>query len=74
MISADPSLHPITEGATRKTFGVAMSDPVLDIPSPTRDEFKQELRLRRFLFASAFSVLYVGVLAVFYTQDMRTRA
>jgi len=46
-----------------------MSDPVLDIPSPTRDEFKQELRLRRFLFASAFSVLYVGVLAVFYTQD-----
>jgi diguanylate cyclase (GGDEF)-like protein len=46
-----------------------MSEPVLDIPLPIRDEFKQQLRLRRFLVASAFSVLYLGVLAVFYTQD-----
>src|SRR5438876_7772159 len=46
-----------------------MSQPVLDIPLPTRDEFKQSVRLRRFLLASVFSVLYLVVLAVFYTQD-----
>jgi diguanylate cyclase len=45
-----------------------ISDPVLDIPPLTRDEFKQGLRLRRFLLASVFSVLYLVVLAVFYTQ------
>jgi diguanylate cyclase (GGDEF)-like protein len=47
-----------------------ISEPVLDIiPPRTRDEFKQGLRLRRFLLASVFSVLYLVVLAVFYTQD-----
>src|SRR5438876_4579283 len=46
-----------------------MSQPVLDIPLPTRDEFKQSVRLRRFLLASVFSVLYLVVLGVFCTQD-----
>ena len=46
-----------------------MHDPISDSPSPTRDAFKQGLRLRRFLLASAFSVLYLLVLAIFYTQD-----
>ncbi len=46
-----------------------MRDPISDTPSPTRDEFKQHLRLRRFLLASVFSVLYLLVLALFYTQD-----
>ena len=32
------------------------------------DEFKQHLRLRRFMLASIFSVLYLLVLAIFYTQ------
>ncbi len=45
------------------------SEPILDIPSPTPDHFKQKLRLRRFLFASAFSVLYLIVLGVFHLQD-----
>ena len=35
---------------------------------------KQNLRLRRFLFASAFSVLYLVVLFVFHTQDKVDRA
>ena len=35
---------------------------------------KQTLRLRRFLFASAFSVLYLVVLFVFHTQDKIDRA
>ena len=35
---------------------------------------KQRLRLRRFLFASAFSVLYLVVLGVFHTQDKIDRA
>ena len=46
-----------------------MAEPVLDIPSPTRGDYKQGLRLRRFLFASAFSVLYLVVLSDFYKQD-----
>ena len=32
-------------------------------------EWWQSLRLRRFLLAGVFSVLYLVVLAVFYTQD-----
>lgn len=44
------------------------SKPVLDIPSRTPDPLKQSLRLRRFLFASAFSVLYLIVLGIFHTQ------
>ena len=43
--------------------------PDLDIPAATADEFKQDLRLRRFLLASAFSMLYLAVLGLFYTQD-----
>ena len=46
-----------------------ISEPVLDIPPVTRDEIKQSLRLRRFLLASVFSVLYLVVLAVFFTQE-----
>jgi diguanylate cyclase (GGDEF)-like protein len=45
-----------------------MRDLISDIPSPTRVEFKQNLRLRRFMLASVFSILYLLVLAVFYTQ------
>lgn len=37
-------------------------------PLPTRDHSKQRLRIQRFLLASAFSLLYLVVLAVFYTQ------
>src|SRR5205823_13148198 len=48
---------------------IQMSEPVVDIPLPTRDDFKQRVRLRRFLLASVFSVLYLIVLAIFYTQD-----
>ena len=34
----------------------------------TRDETKQRLRIRRFVLASAFSLLYLAVLAVFHSQ------
>jgi diguanylate cyclase (GGDEF)-like protein len=46
-----------------------MHDLISDSPLSTRDEFKQRLRLRRFLLASTFSALYLVVLAIFYTQD-----
>ena len=46
-----------------------MRDLIPETPSATRDESKQRLRLRRFVQASIFSVLYVLVLAIFYTQD-----
>ena len=42
--------------------------PVLDGQTRVRDPSKQRLRLRRFLLASAFSVLYLVVLALFLTQ------
>src|SRR5258706_7652929 len=37
------------------------------LPSSGR---RQRIRMRRFAFASTFSILFVGVLAVFYTQHM----
>ena len=43
------------------------------VPAPTTDECKQDLRIRRFLLASAFSVLYLAVLLAFYTQGMIDR-
>src|SRR5450432_551613 len=47
----------------------SMRDQIPETPSPTRDELKQRLRLRRFMQASIFSVLYLLVLAIFYSQD-----
>jgi diguanylate cyclase (GGDEF)-like protein len=46
------------------------SEPVGDLPSAPPDEFKQRLRMRRFLLASLFAVLYLFVLAIFSTQNM----
>jgi diguanylate cyclase len=55
--------------AMRRHILTSMRDLISEAPSPTRDEFKQHLRLRRFMLASIFSVLYLLVLALFYTQD-----
>ena len=45
-----------------------MRDPLAAIPSLTGTEADQRLRFRRFLLASAFSTLYLVVLAVFHSQ------
>jgi diguanylate cyclase len=45
-----------------------MPDLISDRPPPTRDDLNQRLRLRRFMLASVFSVLYLFVLGIFYTQ------
>lgn len=45
-----------------------MPDLISDGPPPTRDDLNQRLRLRRFMLASVFSVLYLFVLGIFYTQ------
>jgi diguanylate cyclase (GGDEF)-like protein len=60
------AFSPFVDTATRESRGAAMSDPVLKTRSPTQDDFKQALRLRRFLFASAFSMVYLAVLAGFH--------
>jgi diguanylate cyclase len=52
----------------------SMRDLHSETPSPTPDEFKQRLRLRRFTLASIFSILYLFVLVIFYTQDKVDRA
>jgi diguanylate cyclase (GGDEF)-like protein len=49
------------------------SKPVGDLPWAPPDEFKQRLRMRRFLLASLFSVLYLLVVAIFSTQDKADR-
>src|SRR5271165_3125267 len=46
-----------------------MRDLISETPSPTRDELNQRLRLRRFMQASVFSVVYLLVLVIFYSQD-----
>jgi diguanylate cyclase len=46
-----------------------MRDLNSETASVTHDEFKQLLRLRRFLQASIFSALYLLVLTIFYTQN-----
>ena len=46
-----------------------MRDLISETPSATHDELKRQLRLRRFLQASVFSVLYLLVLTIFYTQN-----
>ena len=45
------------------------TEPIGDLPSAPPDEFNQRLRMRRFLLASLFSVLYLLVLAAFSTQE-----
>ena len=37
--------------------------------SPIQDELRQQLRIRRFVLASAFSLIYLVVLGVFFTQQ-----
>jgi diguanylate cyclase len=53
----------------RREIPTSMRDLISDTPSAAREEFKQHLRLRRFLLASAFSVLYLLVLVLFCAQD-----
>src|SRR5882757_4960495 len=57
------------DSAMRRHIPTSMRDLISEAPSPTREESKQRLRLRRFMQASIFSVLYLLVLAIFYTQD-----
>jgi diguanylate cyclase (GGDEF)-like protein len=50
------------------------SMPAVEKPPRVGDPRKQHLRLRRFLFASVFSVLYLIVLGIFHTQGKIDRA
>jgi hypothetical protein len=54
---------------TRAMPDAAMSSAVREAPARPRGDFKQGLRVRRFLFASAFSMMYLAVLAGFYVYD-----
>jgi diguanylate cyclase (GGDEF)-like protein len=49
------------------------SGPVRDLPWAPPDEFKQRLRMRRFLLGSLFAVMYLLVVAIFSTQDKADR-
>ena len=50
------------------------AEPVGDLPSAPPDEFKQRLRMRRFLLASLFTLGYLLVLAIFSTQNKVDRS
>jgi hypothetical protein len=60
--------RPIASALRQNSRGLDVPNSLLDV-QPAQDTFKQRLRLRRFLLASAFSMLYLAVLAIFYTQD-----
>ena len=60
--------------ALRESTVMPGSGPVGDLPSAPPDEFKQRLRMRRFLLGSLFSVLYLLILAIFSIQDRVDRA
>jgi diguanylate cyclase len=57
------------DSAVRRQILTSMRDLISHTRLAKREEFKQHLRLRRFLLASAFSVLYLLVLLIFCTQD-----
>ena len=46
---------------------------VAEAASADRDELRQAIRVRGFVLASAFSALYLAVLAMFYSQDRMDR-
>src|SRR5260221_3786315 len=49
------------------------TEPIGDLPSAPPNEFNHRMRIRRFLLASLFAVLYLLVLAIFSTQNMVDR-
>jgi diguanylate cyclase (GGDEF)-like protein len=53
----------------RESTVIPGPEGVRDLPWEPPDEFKQRLRIRRFLIASLFSVLYLLVIAIFSTQN-----
>jgi diguanylate cyclase (GGDEF)-like protein len=57
---------PAGSGAQRRSPGGQTNAQGADAPSPAATGARQRLRLRRFLFASGFSVLYALVLAIFH--------
>ena len=42
---------------------------ILAAPQTPQGGRRQRIRMRRFAFASMFSILFVGVLTVFYAED-----
>ena len=63
------AFSPFVDTVTRLAQAAAESDAPSRRRRRRRVAYKQGLRLRRFLFASAFSVVYLLVLAVFHLQD-----
>lgn len=65
-------------GRTHRVLGQSTVLPgsahVGDLPTAPPDEFNQRMRMRRFLLASLFSVVYLLVLAIFSTQGMVDQA
>ena len=59
------ALTPFVDTATRESVGAPLLDTAREASSVAKDARKQRLRLRRFMFASAFSMVYVVVLGVF---------
>jgi diguanylate cyclase (GGDEF)-like protein len=65
-------------GRSRRVLGQSTvlpgTGPIGDLPVAPPDEFNQRMRMRRFLLASLFCVLYLFVLAIFSTQNMVDQA
>jgi hypothetical protein len=65
-------------GRTRRVLGestvLPSSGHIGDLPTAPPEEFNQRLRMRRFLLASLYAVLYLLVVAIFSTQNMVDQA
>jgi diguanylate cyclase (GGDEF)-like protein len=59
------AFSPFIDTATRESQMMSAAGITLEASQSARDQIKQGLRLRRFMFASAFSLVYLAVLGVF---------
>src|SRR5215468_10998836 len=68
-----PAYSPFVDTATREAAYAEFPELARD-PPPARQQAKQRLRIGRFAFASAFSLVYVLVLAAFFAHGKVDRA
>jgi signal transduction histidine kinase/CheY-like chemotaxis protein len=69
----DERIHKRWSAIARGAWLHATHEPRPDVPVTAQDEIRQRLRLHRFLLASTFSMLYVLVLGIYYTQGQIDR-
>ena len=68
LMQTSDAIRTARECFRRGSWQGSIQAPMRNAPARSEDDAKQRLRLQRFLLASTFSLLYVLVLSIFYTQ------